>query len=150
MGSGKWLLGPAAIFVYAPGRTVLGLVVENLWSVGGSSERSDVNELRLRPLFNLNLPRGWFITSKPNILANWEATGDARWLDEAGGGIGKVFRIGRLGISLESQFFGYPVKPEAGPRWSMRFEIKILFRRGRFVERVRERGRLVAPEPGAE
>ena len=95
LGSEKWLMGPAAIFVYAPRRSVFGLVVQNLWSVGGDSDRPEVNKLLLRPLVNINLPREWYITSKPNISANWNASGDDRWIVEAGGGIGKVFRIGR-------------------------------------------------------
>jgi len=112
LGSEKWLLGPAAIFVYAPRRWVLGLAVQNLWSVGGDSDRAEVNELLLRPLVNVNLPREWYVTSKPNIHANWNASSGDRWIVEAGAGIGKVFRIGRLGIGLECQFFGLPVRPK--------------------------------------
>jgi hypothetical protein len=138
LGSEKWLMGPAAIFVYAPRRMVLGLVVQNLWSVGGNSGRPDVNELLLRPLLNINLPRQWYITSKPGIFADWKLSGEDRWIVEAGGGIGKVFRIGRLGISLECQFFGFPVHPDGAASWAARFNIKALFRRGEFANRLRK------------
>lgn len=139
LGSGKWLLGPAAIFVYAPRRSVFGVVVQNLWSVGGDAKRPEVNALSLRPLVNINLPMGWFIVSKPNISANWRASGDRRWLIEAGGGIGKVFRIGNLGFSFESQFFGYPVRPEGAATWTARFEMAVLFRRGALRNRAAAR-----------
>ena len=148
LGSEKWLLGPAAIFVYAPRRSVFGLVIQNLWSVGGDSDRPEVNKLLLRPLVNINLPREWYITSKPNIYANWNASGEDRWIVEAGGGIGKVFRIGRLGIGLECQFFGLPVRPEGAARWTARFDIKVLFRRGHFAKRLRKDTQADLPSQG--
>jgi len=147
LGEGKWLLGPAAIFVFTPRQTVLGLVAANLWSVGGDSTRPKVNRLLLRLLLNINLDRGWFITSKPAITANWQATGGERWLLPLGGGIGRVFRVGNFGISLECQVFGYPLRPEAGPTWSIGFEGKRLFRRGQIRERIRERRRGTSSEP---
>ena len=140
LGTGRWLLGPAAIFVVAPRRSVFGIAIQNLWSVDGNgSHRPDVNALNMRALVNINLPREWFIVSKPNITANWEADDDSRWLVEAGGGIGKIFRIGRFGVALETQFFAYPVRPVEGPSWSIRFDLRFFFRRGFFADRVRER-----------
>jgi len=134
-------VGPVAIVVATPRRTVIGLVAENLWSVGGDSTKPDVNTLLMRPLATVNLSNGWFITSKPNISANWEAPQDQRWLVAAGGGAGKVFRVGNLGIALEAQFFGYPVKPRGGPSWTMRMDIKLLIVRGAVRQKIRERGK---------
>ena len=131
-------MGPAAIFVYAPRRWVIGVVLQNLWSVDGDSKRPEVDEFSLRPLVNINLPKGWFITSKPNILADWLANGDDRWLVEAGGGIGKLLQVGHFGISLESQFFGYPVKPRGAASWSARVDIGVFFRRGYLRERAQD------------
>ncbi len=142
LGSGKWLMGPAAIFVYAPRRAVFGLVAQNFWSVGGDSDRRKVSQLLMRPLVNINLPNGWFLTSKPNISANWKAKRSRdTWLIQAGGGGGKVFRVGNFGISLESQFFGYPANRKGGPSWTARLDIKVLFQRGYLRERIRERTR---------
>lgn len=145
LGGGKWLLGPAAIFVFTPRRAVFGLVVRNQWSVGGDPERPKINKLLVRPLVNINFQQGWFITSKPTIAANWKATGGERWLVPVGGGIGKVFRVGNFGISLESQAFAYPVRPDAGPSWSIGLELKVLARRGELRERVRERRHRLDP-----
>ena len=139
LGSGKWVMGPAAIIVATPRRSVVGLVVQNLWSVAGDSTNPDVNLLLMRLLANVNVPKGWFITSKPNISANWEAEKDQRWLVAAGGGVGKVFRVGNVGISLETEFFGYPVKPDGGPIWTARLDLKLLFLRGAIRRKIRER-----------
>ena len=142
LGTGKWLMGPTAIFVYAPRRSVFGLVAQNVWSLGGDSDRSKVSQLLMRPLVNINLPNEWFLTSKPNISANWKAKRSRdTWLIQAGGGVGKVFRVGNFGISLESQFFGYPATPKGGPSWSARLDVKVLFQRGYLRERIRKRTR---------
>lgn len=138
LGSDKWLLGPSAIFVVAPGRSVLGLVVQNLWTVGGKSSRRNVKELLLRPLVNINLPHQWYITSKPAIQADWQQRSSDRWTVETGGGLGKVFRIGRLGIALEAQAFGYPIRPRGAASWAARFNLKLLLRRGELVGRLRD------------
>jgi hypothetical protein len=137
LGTGKWLLGATGIFVFTPRRTVVGIVVKNLWSVGGESERRDISSFVLQPLLNINLDRGWFITSKPIITANWKASSGERWLVPVGGGIGKVLRIGRLGLSLDTQAFGYPERPAGAPSWSVGFQIKVLFQRGEILERIR-------------
>ncbi len=138
LGTEKWLVGPTAIFVVKPERSVLGLTVKNLWSVAGNPARSKVNLFFLGPVLNINFDQGWFITSKPGISANWKATRGERWLVPVGGGIGKVFRVGKLGLSVESEFFAYPVRPTAGPSWSVGLELKVLFRRGQLRERIRD------------
>jgi len=139
LGTGKWLMGPAAILVYAPRNFVFGLVAQNLWSVGGESDRRNVSELVMRPLVNINLSNGWFLSSKPVILAKWKARRSRdTWLIQAGGGVGKLFRLGNFGISLESQFFGYPAAPRGGPSWSARLDVKVLFQRGYLRERILE------------
>ena len=141
LGSGKWAMGPAAIIVATPRRSVFGVLVQNLWSVAGNSANPDVNLLTMRLLANVNLPKGWFISSKPNISADWEAEKDQRWLVAAGGGVGKVFRVGNVGISLEAEFFGYPVKPDGGPTWTARMDLKLLILRGALRQKIRERRR---------
>ena len=106
----------------------------------GESERRDVSSFVLQPLLNINLDQGWFITSKPIITANWKASSSERWLVPVGGGIGKVFRIGRFGLSLEAEAFGYPERPAGGPTWSVGLGVKVLFKRGQILERIRELG----------
>ena len=51
-----------------------------------------------------------------------------------------MFRIGRLGLSLEAQAFGYPERPAGGPTWEVGLGAKILFQRGEILERIRHLG----------
>ncbi|HYQ92924.1 MAG TPA: hypothetical protein VES89_12850 [Candidatus Competibacteraceae bacterium] len=44
-----------------------------------------------------------------------------------GGGIGKLWRIGKLPVNTQMQAF-YNVKtPEYGPNWTLRFQLQFLF-----------------------
>ena len=81
----------------------------------------------LRPLVNYNLPRGWYLTTSPSILANWEARNSDRWLVPVGGGLGKVFKLGgqRLSSTLEAY---YHVESAAiGPQWQLRMQLSFLY-----------------------
>jgi hypothetical protein len=97
-----------------------------------------VSTFVLQPLLNINLDQDWFITSKPIITANWKASSGQRWVVPVGGGIGKVFRIGRFALSLETQAFGYPERPADGPSWSVGVAAKVLFERGEILGRIRD------------
>jgi len=40
-------------------------------------------------LVNYNFPSGWYLTSTPTIVADWEADNDNRWTVPVGGGVGQ-------------------------------------------------------------
>lgn len=59
LGAGKWGVGPTGAVLVEPEWGSVGLLVQNIWSVAGGSNRPPVNQLQLEPLFSYNLPRGW-------------------------------------------------------------------------------------------
>jgi len=40
-------------------------------------------------LVNYNFPSGWYLTSTPTIVADWEADNDNRWTVPVGRGVGQ-------------------------------------------------------------
>jgi hypothetical protein len=82
----------------------------------------------VQPFVNYNLPDGWYLTSSPIVTANWAAdkAGDV-WTVPLGGGVGKLFRIGKLPINTQLAAFGNVAKPEFGSDWQLRFQIQFLF-----------------------
>jgi hypothetical protein len=54
--------------------------------------------------------------------------GSQRWSLPLGGG-GKIFKISGQPINAAPQAFDYVVKPNAGPRWAVRFQVQCLFPR---------------------
>lgn len=127
LGSEKWSAGPSAAAVYTTERWVVGVVAQNLWSFTGDDDRSDIRGMTLRPLVNYNLPEGWYLTTSPSILANWEEDQTDRWLVPVGGGLGKVFRLGRQRLSSTGEAYYHVERPELGPEWQIRVQLSLLY-----------------------
>lgn len=122
LGTGKWSIGPSAVVLTMPTPWVLGVLVRQLWSFAGDSDRNDVSQFLTQVFVNYNLPKGWYLTSSPVITANWEADNDERWTVPVGGGVGRLFRLGKLPINAQVQGFYNVERPEFGPDWSLRFQ----------------------------
>lgn len=132
LGVDPWRVGASFVALTMPGDWVIGALVSNIWSVGGSSADPDVNSLLIQPFVNYNFPsgKGWYLTSVPVITANWEAerSGD-RWTLPLGGGIGKVFKLGTQPVNAQAQAFYNVKKPENGADWQLRLQLQFLFPR---------------------
>jgi hypothetical protein len=112
-----WGFGPAIVLPTATstlvgqgklsfGHWTFGALVNNVFSVAGSSHRPSVNQMTPQYFITYNLKKGWNINSRPIIAANWhnKASGDAangddtdaggRWTIPYGGGVGRVTRMG--------------------------------------------------------
>ncbi len=133
LGPGKWAAGPTAAALIMRGPWVVGVIANHLWSYAGEGSSPDVSQFQAQPLINYNLPRGWYLTVSPIITANWKAdrAGD-QWVVPLGGGIGKVFRIGKLPFNGSLAVYSNVVKPESGPDWSIRAQIGLLLPKALF------------------
>ena len=127
IGTEKWTAGPAGAIAYMSGPWVAGGVVSQVWSYAGDDDRSDVNAMSIRPFVNYNMPGGWFLTSAPGIVANWEADSDNRWLVPVGGGAGKVIRIHDKLLIFSLEGYYHVESPEIGPDWQLRVQLTFLF-----------------------
>ena len=126
-GTDKWSAGPSVVALTMPGQWVIGALVSNIWSFSGDDERADVNSFLMQYFVNYNLPEGWYLTSAPIITANWEAESGEQWTVPFGGGIGRVFRIGRQPINMQTQVFYNVETPTNGAKWQWRLQVQLLF-----------------------
>jgi hypothetical protein len=107
---------------------VITALINNVWSFAGDDDRDDVNAMLIQPFLNYNLPNGWYLVSSPIIMANWEADeSDDTWLVPAGGGVGKIFRIGNQPMNAQMQAFYNVEKPEVVMDWTLRFHLQFAF-----------------------
>jgi hypothetical protein len=129
LGAGKWSVGPTLALVSIPDPWVVGAVIRNLWSFAGDDQRLKVNMFSFQPFVNYNFSDGWYLTSTPPIIANWEAEKKRnRWTVPIGGGFGKVmFRGEKRPINLNIQGFYFLEKPDRAPDWTLRLQFQILF-----------------------
>jgi hypothetical protein len=124
--SGKWSLGPSALYMTMPGPWMIGAVANHQWSVGGWGERK-VSETYIQPMVIYHLTEGWYLVSVPIITADWKAASGNRWTVPVGGGAGKVVKLGKRPLNLQLQAFYNVERPEARADWQLRFQILFLF-----------------------
>ncbi|MDG2081471.1 MAG: hypothetical protein P8J47_06750 [Bacteroidales bacterium] len=127
IGGGKWAAGPSVVALTMQGPWVVGVLVNNIWSFGGDSDRSDINTMLLQYFINYNMKKGWYITSSPIITSDWEALDGQQWIVPFGAGVGKIVKIGKLPLNINTQAFYNAVKPDIGPDWSFRFQLQLMF-----------------------
>lgn len=126
-GSQQWSLGPSAVVVATPANWTLGVLANNIWSVGGDSDADDVNQGLIQYFIVYTIPGGWYVNTAPIITVNWEAEEGQKWIVPFGAGVGKIIRIGKLPINNQIGAYYNVVKPDAGPDWQLRVQIQLLF-----------------------
>ena len=66
LGNDRWGLGPTPVVLHLEKGNpwVFGALVNNIWSVSGSSTDPRINQLTLQPFLNYNFPGGFYLTSR--------------------------------------------------------------------------------------
>jgi len=129
LGTGKFLAGPTAVALIMPGHWVIGVLVNNQWSVAGDPLRKDVNTFLAQPFVNYNMEGGWYLTYSPVITADWLASSDQRWTIPVGGGFGRVFHLGHQPINASLSAYYNAVRPDLAGDWQLRAQVALLFPR---------------------
>lgn len=128
LGQGKYSLGPALVVLTMPDRWVLGFLIYNVWSIGGQSNRANVNQMNFQYFINYNMPNGWYLTSQPTMTADWMINKSSnRWIIPLGGGVGHVFSIGNQPINVSCQVYNNIKTQIIGPQWTAELNIQLLF-----------------------
>jgi hypothetical protein len=129
LGSNVWGLGPAFVAVKMAGPIVAGALINNVFSLGGTTGRGGTHysTFLLEPFFNYNFAGGWFVGTVPIITANWGAEGD-KWTLPVGVQAGKVIKIGgKLPVKLEVGAYYNALRPTGGGSWQLLSEIALVF-----------------------
>lgn len=126
LGQDTWAAGISGVILAMPGKFVVGSLVSNIWSVGGGD--ADINLFTWQPFLNYNMADGWYLTTAPIITANWEADSDHRWTVPLGGGVGKVFKIGKQPVNTQLSLYNNVITPDDyGADWQVRVQFQLLF-----------------------
>ena len=123
-GQGKYQVGPAVLVGYLSKKWILGALLQNWTSFGGSGNQN-VNQMNLQPIAAYFLPEGWSIGYSGNILANWKAdsAGDV-WTIPLGLSVSKVLKVGKLPvrIALAGQYMVH--HPDVGgQKWNIQLMV---------------------------
>lgn len=127
LGTRKWSAGPTGVALTMQGPWVVGALANQIWSYAGNDDRQKVSAFLFQYFINYNFKGGLYLTSAPIITANWKATSGNKWVIPFGGGIGKVFRIGKMPLNAQTQAFYNVQQTTFGPDWTLRLQVQFLF-----------------------
>mgnify|MGYP000576370689 CR=1 FL=1 len=122
-GSHEFGVGPSVVALTMIEQWVAGVVINNIWTFGDVEE----NKFLFQYFVNYNLPDAWYVVSAPILTANWNEDSDQRWIVPFGGGIGKVFKIGKQPINVNAQGYYNAVTPDGWGDWQARVQVQLLF-----------------------
>ncbi len=123
VGSGKYSVGPAGLLMYMDQEIKAGVIAQQWVSFAGESDRPDVSNANIQPLFYYSLPHLWQVGTSPNILVNWEAGSGNKWTVPLGGGVNKTMLLfEKLPVRFEVDVYYAAIHPDdVGQRWTFRF-----------------------------
>jgi hypothetical protein len=134
LGSRDWGAGPSVVALTMQGPWVFGAVASQVWSIGDNKNSPNTSVFFTNPFINYNLSDGWYLSSAPIIIANWQATSGNKWAVPVGGGFGKIQRIGGLPFNLSVQAYENVVRPDPGADWEFRLTIALLLPKSIFTK----------------
>ena len=70
---------------------------------------------------------GWYLTSAPVMTANWEADSGEQWTVPVGGGVGRVFKMGKQHVNMRLAAFYNVEKPDEASDWNLQFMFTLLY-----------------------
>lgn len=132
LGIKEWGAGPSIVGVYKPGNWVIGMLINNVWSL-----ESDNSAFTIQPFINYNLPKGYYLSTSPKMTANWEADSGNKWNIPIGLGIGKIVKPkGFLPFNIQVGANYLIERPElTGGDWIMKFSFTALIPKAIFKKK---------------
>jgi hypothetical protein len=130
LGNRNWGLGPEFVILHLEHDDpwVYGAIVNNIWSLTSNKQGGSYSNGLIQPFVNYNVPdgNGLYITSSPIWTVAWNASGQ-RWTLPLGGGVGKIFHLGKLPVNAQISAYYNAVKPDFSANWQIRAQVQLMF-----------------------
>jgi hypothetical protein len=131
LGNKNWGLGPSFVVLHIEHGDpwVYGALVNNIWSLTNDKQGGAYNNGLIQPFVNYNFPEheGLYLTSSPLITVDWKAHGSQQWLVPIGGGIGKLFHLGKLPVNTNVAAYYNVARPDFQANWQIRATVQLMF-----------------------
>lgn len=124
LGTGKWGAGPTGVALYQHEAWTVGVLANQIWSVGGDPDRADVSEMFLQPFVAYALGEGQTLTVDLEATYDWEAED---WSVPLNLTYSKVFRVGEQPMSFQFGARKYLETVPGGPDWGLRSTLTWMF-----------------------
>lgn len=102
LGSNRVGLGPTGVRFYDQKKWSAGVVLQNVWSMGGLGV-NEFNEFSAQYILNYNLPQGWYLYSNSTIIADWTEDSSNRWTVPVGLERRPTGQLSQVGVELPAR-----------------------------------------------
>jgi hypothetical protein len=129
LGNKNWGLGPTFVVLRLEHGNpwVYGVLANNIWSLSSSKQGGSYNNGLIQPFVNYNFKGGFYLVSGPILTVDWKADSGQQWTVPLGGGIGKIFHLGKLPVNTTLQAYYNVVHPDNGANWQLRAQVQFMF-----------------------
>jgi hypothetical protein len=129
LGNDNLGVGPTAVLLHLSHGDpwVYGALANNVWSTGTSPMAPAYSNGLIQPFINYNFEGGFYLVSAPIITMNWLAPANQQLTLPLGGGIGKIFHLGKLPVNSQLSAYYNVVRPDGAADWQLRAQIQFLF-----------------------
>jgi hypothetical protein len=129
LGNKNWGLGPTFVVLHLDHGDpwVYGVLANNIWSLSSSKQGGAYNNGLIQPFVNYNFKGGFYLVSGPILTVDWKADSGQQWTVPLGGGIGKIFHLGKLPVNTTLQAYYNVVHPDNGANWQLRAQVQFMF-----------------------
>jgi len=131
LGNKNWGLGPEFVVLHLDHDSpwVFGAIINNVWSLTSNKQGGSYSQGIIQPFVNYNIPDGdgLYIVTAPLWTVDWNAKSGQQWTVPLGGGVGKIFHLGKLPVNTQVQAFYNVAKPDFGANWEIRAQAQFMF-----------------------
>jgi len=128
LGDGKWGMGPTFVVVKQTGPWTIGMLANQIWSVGGASNRNNISASLLQPFID------YTTKTHTSFMLDTESTYDceaSQWTVPINFGVSQIFKIGKQPMSIQLGGRYYADGPSGAPHWGVRLAFTLLFPAGK-------------------
>lgn len=124
LGPEKWGMGPTFVALVQPGGWTIGVLANQIWSVGGDNNEQNISSMFLQPFIVYTTKTHTSFALNTESTYDWEAS---QWTVPINVMVQQVFKIGRQPMALQLGWRYYAESPSGGPEWGIRVNFTLLF-----------------------
>jgi hypothetical protein len=125
LGGEKWGLGPTAVFLKQEHGWTYGALANHIWSVAGTSNRSDISSTFLQPFLTYTTKSHTSYSVNTESTYNWEAK---NWSVPINLLVSQLVKVGEQRLQLQAGARYWADSPDSGAHgWGLRFQVTFLF-----------------------
>ncbi|MEP7327794.1 MAG: neuromedin U [Betaproteobacteria bacterium] len=129
LGNKNWGLGPSFVVLHLEHGDpwVYGMLVNNVWSLTSNKSGGSYSTGLIQPFINYNFDGGFYATSSPIFSVDWKEPSSQQWTVPIGGGVGKIFHLGKLPVNTQISAYYNVVRPDFAANWQIRAQVQLMF-----------------------